>query len=164
MTFDTGVVRKMRVADIAAVLGLILEFRREALDNTSVSFDEATLRKRFTTALADESPIILIAEDGEKVVGMIAGILLSSYFDDGQFWAVEVMWYVSKEHRGTAHGKRLLEAFEKWAKEHGAHRVIMIAGHYSVNTGGDALLDRYYKRQGYRRLETYYMKDVPSGE
>ena len=68
--------------------------------------------------------------------------------------ASEFFWYVKPEHRGG--GIRLLKAFEKWAREQGADRIIMTHLADSMPEG----LKKLYIRLGYEELETNYIKEV----
>lgn len=150
-------IRKMTVLDTKGVLDLVEEFKQEALNETKISFDRTTLKRRLDDAILNDVPIIFVAVDKEKVIGVIAGVLINSYFDINKKMATEFIWYVNKKYRGNSASVRLLKTFEKYCKENKADTVTMIAPHYSENSKE---IGFFYERQGYKKLETHYLKEV----
>ena len=155
-------IRKITEEDKQGTFNLVKEFQEEALNKTKVSFNEITLLARIDSAIKHDMPTIFVAVENDIVVGLLSGLIVNSYFDTNQILALELMWYVSKQHRGASAGKKLMEEFEKYAKEKGAENVIMIAGHYSINEKKDMVLDHFYKKNGYIKLETHYIKSLRS--
>lgn len=90
-----------------------------------------------------------------RYIGGLGGIIAPDP-NTGDLTGVECFWYVMPEHRGARMGIRLVDAFEVWAREHGASHVIMV---YVHGREGNTL-DRLYQRRGYRELETCYVKDL----
>ena len=90
----------------------------------------------------------------QQLVGVLVGILIQQCMTDvvlGQ----EIMWYVRPEHRQTLDSMRLLGLFEAWAKKRGAHGMIMAR---FGSTGDDDKLGKFYRRRGFREIETHYLK------
>lgn len=158
------IIRKVTIDDVCDVLDLIEQFKEEALNKTMVSFNLNTLAKRTLEAIQKDNPSIILAHNNGKAVGMIAYITVNSYFDQNQIMALELMWYVDKDYRNSNIGKKLLEAAEKDLASKKVNTLTMIAGHYSVNTGKDKVLDIFYQRQGYKKLETHYIKQLNGGQ
>jgi predicted N-acetyltransferase YhbS len=152
-------IRPLTQSDIFGALDLIIQFKEEALDKTAVSFNLATLKKRLQEALTG-MPVVLVALEEKEVIGIIAALVVNSYFDEKQKMALELMWYVNKEHRGNAAGRQLILAMEEKVKLLGASVFIMIAGHYAHNVGKDDALDIVYRRLGFKLLETHYIKTL----
>lgn len=97
--------------------------------------------------------ILLVAENAEKIIGGLGGLL---YFDvnDGELTATEMFWYVHPEFRGA--GLLLFKQFEAKAVACGAKRLLMVHLHSSMAES----LKRFYERNGYRSVETHYVKEV----
>jgi GNAT superfamily N-acetyltransferase len=73
----------------------------------------------------------LVAEQDDVLVGVFSGYVSESFFCDTLF-ASDYVFYVAPAARGRMVGARLLRAFEAWAQERGAERVIP-----SVSSGLD---------------------------
>ena len=71
----------------------------------------------------------------------------------GNTVAMEMFWYVDKPHRGQ--GLKLFKAFEDWARDVGADR--MVTGHPVPN---EQDFGQFYARQLYVPLEIHYTKEV----
>lgn len=84
------------------------------------------------------------------------GALLCPDLNNGQVMAVECFWYVLPEFRGGTAAGRLLKAFERWAREQGAKRMVMV--HLLNLTPTE--LHNTYKRLGYRPVEVNYVKEL----
>jgi GNAT superfamily N-acetyltransferase len=88
-----------------------------------------------------------------KIVGGICIIFVESMLD-GVLECSELFWYVDDEYRGK--GISLLLHAEKYAKQNGAKRMIMM---YLINSMPDKL-EKLYTRMGFRELERSYIKEL----
>lgn len=93
---------------------------------------------------------ILVAETNQPNVlcGMI-GLVASPHFLSGERSAGEVFFWVVPTERGTL-GRDLMDAAEEWARSVGAAAIQMIAPDDRVGV--------FYRRRGYRAIETTYWK------
>lgn len=90
-----------------------------------------------------------------KLAGGFGGMIHPD-MNDGELVAQEAFWYVIKEHRGGMQGVRLKHAFEDWAAMKGAKRILMT----HLKCSMPEKLKAFYERQGYREMETTYVKDI----
>jgi GNAT superfamily N-acetyltransferase len=83
---------------------------------------------------------VIVAEDGDEVVGLLAAYLdLDSVRYGRRCWVEDLA--VSPEHRSAGIGKALLDAARAWAKRHGAT-------HLELDTGlARADAQRFYERE-----------------
>lgn len=88
-----------------------------------------------------------------KIIGGL-GCVCAPALEDGVMVASEAFWYVDEGKRGE--GLRLLTHFEQWAKSAGIERVIMV----HLQTSMPEKLKALYKKRGYRKAETNYVKEV----
>ena len=153
-------VRRATIADGYAIFALVQAFREEALDKTCVSFNDSTIVRRLVEAATVGNPVFFLAEEDGKVVGVIGLFVTPSYFDETKLMAVELIWYVHPDHRHKQHGRELLNEAEDFCRRAGIDTLTMIAGHYSIESGTDRILDRFYRQHGYKRLETHYIKKL----
>lgn len=103
----------------------------------------------------DREKICLLYELDGKPVGCIAGQVTPIPFLNRKV-ASECMWWVHPDYRGTTAGIDLLDAFEYWADLQGANFIQMMC--MPDRTG--KLLDRLYKKRGYRLTEITYTKEL----
>ena len=96
--------------------------------------------------------IFLLEVDG-RVEGMLVGATSESLFSDDTL-AVEIAWYVSPDHRDGRKAYKLMNEYEKWAKEKGCTFVTMMDIH------GLASLEELYNRKGYSLTEKTYVKEI----
>jgi GNAT superfamily N-acetyltransferase len=91
------------------------------------------------------------------ILGEYDGALGAMYYPDpnsGKLMATEMFWFVSPEKRGN--GLALFDEYEKWAKEKGCEKALMV--HLA-----DSMPDRLqslYKRRGYELMESHYCKEL----
>ncbi len=111
------------------------------------------LMTSFLRAIELDEIVLFVAEDGDKLVGMLVGVVNESLFSNDKI-ASELAWFVEREYRGTSVALRLLAEFEKWAKLQGCSFIAMIDLHRVNN------LENMYNKLGYELAEKTYMKKV----
>lgn len=94
--------------------------------------------------------MLIIAEDGNKLIGLIGGSYGPIFFNREYKIAYELFWYVDPEHRGSV-GMKLLFAFERRAKEIGCQKLMMMT--LRKNDVG-----ALYTRLGFDETETGFVK------
>ena len=143
------IIRQATKDDIPLVLGLIHEFHAEALNAYSLFCNDDKALK-LMEAVYDTA---LVMCEGEKVVGVIAGVIGASMVSTAPVMQ-ELIWFVSKAHR--KHGTKLLGEFEQFARQRGCKHILM------VHLGGanKEIMERFYTRSGYKLLELQYIKDL----
>jgi hypothetical protein len=87
-------------------------------------------------------------------MGAIGG-LATPDLNTGEMVAIEQFWYVDKAARG--HGMTLLRAFESWAMEQGAVRVVV--GHIYDAERSEAW-KKLFAMKHYTPLEIHYYKEL----
>ncbi len=134
-------IRKATAADVEALVLLLAD-----LFSIEADFRPDVERQRRGLALLLAAPaqgLVLVAERGGAVVGMVTVQLVVSTAEGAQSGLVEDMVVTSGE-RGRGVGRRLLEVAESWARERGATRLQLLAD----RENGPAL--RFYERMGWR--------------
>ncbi len=145
MSASKILVRRGTPDDLARFVELGLRFYAEEGNREACP----RLLARFGISHASgEDRVFLVA--GEPVAAFLCGIIAPHYFT-GEPTAFKTAWYALPGARGL--GAYLLRAFEAWAKEKGAHRIIVAGRQQRTLT----LLSRL----GYAPLETVTSKDLP---
>lgn len=108
----------------------------------------------WTKLLMDKVGVILYSEKENKPAGAIGGIIYPDP-NDGRLIAMEMFWFVHPEYRGAKNGVFLYKAFEEWAKNQKAEKLIMVALEGPYSSVGD-----FYLNQGFKILETQYIKEI----
>ena len=106
------------------------------------------------TILLSGGRAAIFAERRGAVVGAIGGILHPDLYDPSREVADEFFWFVLPEHRGA--GVALYRAFERWARERGAHQIQMC----HLTDVMPAKVSRFYERAGFQPIETRYAKEL----
>ena len=140
-----AIARRATFDDVARFVELGLRFYqeeggREASPNALASFA--------ISHVCDPDRVYLAA--GDPIAACLCGMIAPHYLT-GEPTAFKTAWYAIPGARG--YGAHLLRAFEGWAKEKGARRII-VAGR----------LDRtltLLERLRYQPLETVYSKELP---
>lgn len=96
----------------------------------------------------DRVTILWMAD--RKPVGLLAATAETNLFNRQRF-AGELVWWIDPTHRKSKAAPRMMEAFEYWAKYRAGCQFCTL-----VDLMGN--LDNFYKRKGYERRETTYLK------
>ena len=117
------VVRRAEAGDLPALVGLLgILFTLEA----DFQPDPARQRRGLEALLATpQASLVLAAEAGGAVVGMVTGQLLVSTAQGGPSLLVEDL-VVAEAARGAGLGRALLAAAEAWGRSRGATRVQLL--------------------------------------
>lgn len=146
-----AVVREATEDDLFDVMFLGTSFSREAHEVHRV--DRGKVGELITNLIQGDNSTILVCEAEGRIVGFLAG-LIHPLMLSHTIVATEIAWYVEKEARGSHAGKKLLEAFEVWAKEQGADWVTM----GDITVVGN--LGPVYEKLGYENTERAYSKRI----
>jgi hypothetical protein len=146
--------RPARFDDKDSVKLLIYEFYEEGLKEFGLSFDWNTLDNTINEFI--NKHIHIVAEKENRIVGLIAGVIGTSIFDNKQKLAEETIWFITKEERKGSLAMRLLKAFENECKNKGANFVSMI----HMENMNKETLSRLYGINKYRLMEYHYLKII----
>ena len=149
MAHDSGNMRVRRAveADIPALLGMAERFLAGESYRGVIAFVPERLENLFRQLGSSEATLLLVAEHGGQIVGMIAFAVYPHPFS-GEIVGGEVFWW--SERRGA--GGALLEAAEMWARQRGAQILQMVAPTETVG--------RIYQKRGYRLIESNWQRRV----
>jgi len=141
----SALVRRATLDDVVRFVELGLRFYDE--EGGRVACPDALARFAISH-VSDENRVYLDA--GDPIAAWLCGMIAPPYLT-GEPTAFTTAWYAIPGARG--YGAHLLRAFESWAKEKGARRII-VAGRQDRTL---TLLERLH----YQPLETVYSKDLP---
>lgn len=147
MRGDVMLIRNTTDGDIPEILALVRAFHAENLDEYGLSCDDGVAMRIIPMMV--KTSLVLVA-DG-KIRGVIAGFVTNHIVDSKKLFQ-EVIWFVSKEYR--KYGLKLIEHMERFCKKMGCEHMVMV-------TLGDKMrdkLDKFYSKNGYKYLETQYIK------
>jgi hypothetical protein len=139
--------RPAELRDIPALVEMGRKFHAVS-GYDDVPYDENTMVDLFIAMVRGGGMFVV----GDKPVGMIGGLVFPVFFNRDKLMAQELFWW--SESPGA--GKALLDAFEGWAKDMGAERVVMMA----LDALEGAKVGEILKRRGYKPAESNYMKVI----
>ncbi|GAA3129390.1 GNAT family N-acetyltransferase [Planomonospora alba] len=103
---------------------------------------------RFAAALDDPDRLVLVADDGGRIVGHLTGSLTGPTAMRPVPVATLGSMYVQPGHRGQGVGARLVAEFRSWARGRGARYAGVTA--YAANEAAV----RFYRRHGFADRST----------
>jgi GNAT superfamily N-acetyltransferase len=144
-----------RLRDILK-LGIAMQ---EESDYVTVPFDiEQAAHSIIRMVVDNPSGFGMLAYDGDKAVGMIAGSVSPYFFSKGKL-ASDFVWYVLPEARGSRTSVKLLKMFTDWAVAQGATELYM-----GVTTNvGAVRTGELLERLGFQHVGGNYRKRLNVG-
>lgn len=107
------------------------------------------------TTLDDRCLFVATDEDG-YIVGLLVGLVSPNLLNPSRRIANEMLLWVDKEHRKSSLARRLIKAYEDWARWAKCSDTTL-----SCYQDNDSIyLDRFYKVFGYNPVETTYTKRI----
>lgn len=135
------IVRRAKPEDKPALFGLARAFA------TSFAVEQPAFDQVFDELLAHPEAYLAVAEAEEELTGYLLGFVHLTFFAGGRVaWVEEIMVSEAFRRRGT--GRKLMEAFERWAKEREA-KLIALATRRASN---------FYEALGCEESATYFRK------
>ena len=135
---------RIRIAtpkDVDVVFSLATEFA------TSFAVDNEPFLESFHQIMSDDHALLLLAAEGEHIVGYCLGFAHDTFFANGRVaWVEEIM--VSSPHRKKGVGRLLMTAFERWSSGQGA-KLVALATRRAAE---------FYRAVGYEESATYFRK------
>jgi GNAT superfamily N-acetyltransferase len=118
----------------------MFEWLFESPGMTPPAWDPATATRRLTAAIVAPDSVVLVAEDGDRMVGFCTAYITIESVRFGRRCLVEEL-AVDPRRRSQGIGKALLEAAKDWARGAGA-------SHLELDSGIDrAEAHRFYERE-----------------
>jgi GNAT superfamily N-acetyltransferase len=146
-------IRKGTLADVPEIVRMSAAFYPTTHYAQWCDMDEETVADLASSLI--ENHIFFVAEDGDRLVGMVGLFIIPFMFNRHATSAGEVVWWVDPEARGSRVAASLLQAVECACRDAGADRIQMV--HMPNSPPQAAAL---YERLGYSRSEISYTKDI----
>ena len=101
-------------------------------------------RAKIRALVTSPKTLVLLAWDGDLLIGYCCGVLHESIFND-RLRVTDIGVYVDPDYRSGSVSRRLIDHLERWAKEKGAKEIWL-----GQTTGDDVdQIAKYYNRLGY---------------
>ena len=145
-----------KVSNLSRVFDLLKQFIDELdLEHHGFRYVKEDWTEHWQSVINKGQGQIFIAKNPKRdIIGAIGGYVSTTNEDKTLVMAEEAFWYVSKEHRKSKIGINLLNEFSSWAKSKGASQLIM------VNLSQNNSVSRLYKSEGFKELQTSWIKDL----
>lgn len=148
-------IRHYTEEDIPAIYTMARNFAEASNLGGRIDFNDDDLLRFLDGWQQYDTAIILVCEVENEVVGFIAGSLMPHFLNKDCIIANEMAWWVNPGYRKGL-GKKLLQAFESWARDNNASRIVVS----STIDPENSFLDAFYKKYGYMVSEISYMKSL----
>lgn len=146
-------IRQATQEDLSAIVEMSRHFYATTFYSTWAQFDPTTVYD-LAENLADNH-VMLVAQDGDKYVGMVGLFVAPFMFDRGVTAAYEVVWWVDPEYQGNGVGQKLLAAIEPACKARGAQAIQMVRLATSPPQA-----EALYEKLGYKFSEASHTKTL----
>lgn len=153
-----GAIRHAEPSDLPAIIDMGRDFFEQSGNAEFTTFDDASF---VTTVIALMSGIsggvLLVAEVGEKCVGMASCVTFPLYCNMATKVGQEIFWWVNPDCRNGI-GSSLMDELEAEAMRSGAH-VFLTAALPGLR---DRAIGRLYEKRGYKPAENTFVKRLSS--
>lgn len=112
-------IRDAEIEDIKALVELGEDMHAESPRFSPYRYLQEKLFDLTYNLIESPDGIVLVAEDGEQMVGMMLGFTTEFFFSDAKY-ASDIVLYVVPEKRGSSAAVRLVNEFRMQARERGA--------------------------------------------
>lgn len=143
-------IRRATLDDTLPVLALLRDAHEAALAKF-FEFDSAMAERQWNTHLASPESICLVYEIDGIPRGVFVGAA-ANYPSGPVKLAIEVVFWVSPQHRGSA-WIRIMREFEAWA-------ATKDCAFTSISSKQDERFSTALERRGYAPAETHYLRPV----
>lgn len=147
-------IRQATQADVAGIVKMGAAFYEES-PYASVKPYNLAGAEEFAKDLVDNHYYLVALKNGEYV-GMAAAMISLVPINPDILAASEVVFWVAPAHRGTSVAIRLAQALEEAILNSEDVDVLVM----SKLASSPAVVDKLYRKMGYRPTETAYMREV----
>lgn len=143
--------------DVEDIVGLMLEAQEESLYK-GLPVDVQRLSENVGRWVAGNTNTHVLLSRGQET-GVLAGVLIFLVTDSNEMFpgvkmAQEILFYIDKPYRSTGVASMLRKAYELNAEE----TECLACAMSSQNNEYSERLDAVYRRSGYVKTETHYLK------
>ena len=156
MSPETVSLKVAQYSDLENLIPMSVEFVNFAYPTQEI--DLLRVRETLSSLIlgTPHNSIILLGYVNDSLSGMISGALAPCMWNLSKT-TIELWWWVDPKARQTSVGQELRTAFEHWSKSIvKADRISMA----SLAHSRDQALDRIYRRNGFEKIETTYVKEL----
>lgn len=146
-------IRKATLADVPVIVAMSARFYPTTHYADWCEMDEASVAGLATGLI--ENDVFFVAERDGELVGMIGLMVAPFLFNQARKFAVEIVWWVAPDARGSRIASQLLAVVEKPCRDAGADRIQMV--HMPNSPPQAAAL---YRHAGYAESEISFTKDL----
>lgn len=151
-----SIVRKAKVSEVNECVKLLREFHKNCPMHSVSEYDEEHAAKFLTNAIEQDTMLVAVAEQDNKLIGCVGALLYPLYMNPKDTVVQELWWWLTPESRGSGAGKQLYKFIEDWAKENNANLLFMIA----LEDERAAKMEKLYKRTGFQPMERTFFKEL----
>jgi GNAT superfamily N-acetyltransferase len=143
MKHSSALIRQATIDDIDILAELLSHLFAIEIDFTT---DTEKQKTALRILIESGSAVIYVAEDGNKIVGMVTGQLVISTATGGYSLLLEDM-YISKDYRKNGIGSMLISFLESWGAKKNIGRIQLVADRRNISARV------FYNRQGFADSE-----------
>lgn len=149
-----SIIRRATTHDADALFIMARKFVAFAPYRDSLTVTDDELRAIIT--YFTDNATVFVADESGIAIGMLVAVIAPVWYAPSCKVATELAWWVEPEYRNRTTAIRLIQVFERWAKDEGAMMCSM--SNLEINDGGRVL--SMLDRMGYRLTEQSHTKRI----
>jgi GNAT superfamily N-acetyltransferase len=140
-------VRRARREDAGAIEAMLRAVHHESSVYRAMPIDDRKLKSFIAKAIDSGDHAVLLHEGVAGIDGLFISMLVQQFFTF-EVTAMDIVFYVRPERRGTRAAARLWRALRNWAKTRGA-KAIVVGSTTDIDPGVTA---KFYQGMGLREI------------
>jgi GNAT superfamily N-acetyltransferase len=140
-------IRRARPEDAATIEALIRTVAAESPVYREMPIDDRKLKSFIAMAIRSHEHAVLLHEGATGIDGLFIGVLVQQFFTV-EFTAMDILFYVRPERRGSRAAVRLWRAYKDWAQAQGA-KAIKVGAMTEIEPARTA---KFYRGMGLREI------------
>lgn len=139
------IIREADLNDLEELILMIARAHEELPEYKVLGLSIPKVAESLASLITLDNGCLFVVDEGDKITGMIGGIMLDFWFSDDMY-ATDLVLYVDKEYRTKNYGYRLVKSFVKWAKDNDADEISTgISSGLDIDKAG-----RLFERLGFK--------------
>lgn len=147
-------IREASEEDIIDLTILGKQFAKES-GNNFLGWNTEKVYNSLLDAIEREDFCVQVLCVDTEIVGMFIGFLAPCFFSN-VVQAVEIVWYVDPDHRGSKEAYKMIDLYEEWA----GFREAVCVNMMSLDILNGKKVAKMYERRGYRLAENTFVKEL----
>jgi GNAT superfamily N-acetyltransferase len=148
-------IREATEEDVVDLAILGKQFAKESKNYDLLGWNSTKAYNFLFDAIQREDFGVFCLYTETEIVGMLICFVTPCFFSN-VVQAVEIVWYVDPDHRGSRKAREMLDWYEEWAES----RQAVCTNLVNLDTLNAGKVAKIYVKRGYRLVENTFVKEL----